>query len=176
LGIGSTVIILACLPVLINTDHRTAERAAALEPVVALLRELDLFDGADRTVLERLAIAAVPETVPAGTVLIGEGDPAEDIWLLADGQLDVSTRAIGPLPAVTAPGYVGEIGVLHERPRTATVTTASECRLYRLAGTDFRNTLTAGSASSSLLRLSGLRLARTDIRRPEPRQQPYAPR
>jgi cyclic nucleotide-binding protein len=173
LGLGSSAVILACLPVLVATDRHTAERAATLAPVVALLGQLDLFDGAARPVLERLAIAAVPVTIPAAATLIREGDPAEDIWLLADGVLNVSSRATGALPAVSAPGYVGEIGVLHDRARTATVTAGSECRMYRLSGTDFRDAVSGGAASSSLLLLSGLRLARTDHRRrPAPRRRP----
>ncbi|WP_460606101.1 MFS transporter [Jatrophihabitans fulvus] len=161
-GIGGSVAVLACVPVLVATDRRSAARAAELAPVVDLLAALELFDGADRPALERLAIAAEARDVPAGTTVITEGEAAEDIWLLASGELAVSSAAVPGLPTVHAPGYVGEIGVLHERPRTATVTAAVPCRLYRLSGTDFRDALEGRAASSSLVRLSGERLARTE--------------
>jgi Cyclic nucleotide-binding domain len=45
------------------------------------------------------------------------------------------------LPPVTAPGYVGEVGLLHGIPRTATVRTRQECTLLRIDGQDFLSAL-----------------------------------
>ncbi len=172
-GLGIPLIELALLPPLRATDRRTAERAAELEPVVELLQALDLFDGADRPTLERLAAATVADPRTAGAVLLREGEPAEDLWLLARGTLAVRSSATGELPPVEAPGYVGEIGVLHERPRTATVTVATDSALYRLSGRDFLDALSGRPASASLLLLSGRRLARTETSsRPAPRRRP----
>jgi hypothetical protein len=161
LGIGVPVVVLLALPTLVASDRRTAAVAAALAPVVDLLEELDLFEGADRAVLERVAAAAERVELPAGREIIREGDPADDLWLLAAGELGVTATTAGALPPVTAPGYVGEIGLLHERPRSATVTTVAPCTMYRVAGADFLAAVTENAASSSLTRLSGARLART---------------
>ena len=99
-GLGVPVIVLACLPVLLETDRRVAARVAALEPVVALLTKLDLFDGAERPALERLAAAATPVSVPSGTVVLREGDAADAVWLLLQGRLGVSSDARADLPDV----------------------------------------------------------------------------
>ena len=161
-GGGVPLLALAGLPVVRRTDLRTAERAAELEPLVDLLQRIDLFAGADRPMLERVAIATKRVVVPAGQMLIREGDPADYIWLLAAGRLVVRTKALGALPDVDAPGYVGEIGVLHHRPRTATVSAAGECELYQLAAADFLHALSGRSPSASLLLRSSQRIARTE--------------
>lgn len=173
LGVGPTLLVvgggvpllaLAGLPGLRRTDRRTAERVAELQPLVDLLQRIDLFAGADRPMVERVAIAAKRVAVPAGQVLLREGDPADSIWLLAAGRLAVRTRDLGALPDVDAPGYVGEIGVLHHRPRTATVSAAIDCDLYRLAAADFLDALSGRSPSASLLLRSSQRIARTETR------------
>ena len=114
---------------------RLAER---LRPLVELLSELDLLAGADRGTLERLAAAAEEVVMPAGSVVIREGDEADALWILVQGELSVSASGDGPepreLPPVTAPGYVGELGLLHGIPRTATVRTSQECTLLRIDG------------------------------------------
>ena len=45
---------------------------------------------------------------------------------------------------VEAPGYVGEIGLLHGSRRTATVTAATECIVHRIPGPDFVAAVTGG--------------------------------
>jgi CRP-like cAMP-binding protein len=62
---------------------------------------------------------------------------------------------------VTAPGYVGELGLLHHIPRTATVRTAQDSTLLRIDGGDFLSALEASLPSPSLLAIAGARLART---------------
>lgn len=164
-GVGVPLVVMAGWPMLSAMDRTSATRTAELEPVVRLLERLDLFDGADRTTLERLAIEARPAEVPGGTVLITEGEPANDLWLLASGRLAVVATRVGELPTVTAPSYVGEIGLLHSRPRTATVTTVGDTELYRIAGDRFLAAFEGSVASPSLLAAVGVRAGRT---RPRP--------
>ena len=104
--------------------------------------------------------------MPAGTVLIAEGDEADAFYVLIDGRLDVS--AIGEngiqsvfLRTLEPVSYAGEIGLLGGMPRTATVTAASDCRVLRIGGQDFLDALTSLSASPSLLEGARARLAVT---------------
>ena len=71
---------------------------------------------------------------------------------------------------MTAPGYVGELGLLHGIPRTATVRTRQECTLLRIDGQEFLSALQASRPSASLLSIAGTRMARTQTRgvRPQP--------
>jgi CRP-like cAMP-binding protein len=80
----------------------------------------------------------------------------------------------GQLPPVTAPGYAGELGLLHGIPRTATVTTSRESTLLRIAGQDFLSALQVSQPSPALLSVAGTRMARTST--PERRSRDHEPR
>jgi CRP-like cAMP-binding protein len=172
IGVGIPVIGLAGLPALLRADRTSAAVAERLRPLVDLLSELDLLTGADRSTLERLAAAAEEVVMPAGSVLIREGDEADALWILTRGELSVSVDEGGSPPRelapVTAPGYVGELGLLHGIPRTATVQTSQDSTLLRISGEDFLSALQTSRPSPTLLSVAGVRLARTPGRGPRP--------
>jgi MFS family permease len=173
-GVGIPVLGLVGLPALLRADRTSAAATERLRPRVALLSELDLLAGADRRTLERLAAAAEEIVMPAGQVVINEGDEADALWILVDGELSVQARGGDPepheLPPVTAPGYVGELGLLHGIPRTASVRTSRECTLFRIGGQDFLSALQVSQPSPALLSVAGTRMART------PRNLDHEPR
>jgi MFS family permease len=163
-GLGFPLLALLGLPSVRRNDRDTAAAVTALEPRIDLLRDLDLFTGAGRQVLERLAQSAEEQHVPSGTVLIKQGDPADALWVLADGTLSVEVDQEGrrfQRPHVQAPGYVGEIGLLRGIPRTATVVAATDCTLLRITGDDFLGALDTSPPSRSLLTISGERFSST---------------
>ena len=164
-GAGVPAIALAGLPALLRADRTSAQVAARLRPRVDLLSTLDLLADADRPTLERLAAAAEEAEVAAGAVLIRQGDPADALWILVRGELTVWVTAAGSAPRqlapVTAPGYVGELGLLQRIPRTATVRASQDAVLLRISGADFLAAMEAGRPSPSLLAVAGARLART---------------
>jgi CRP-like cAMP-binding protein len=130
---------------------------------------LDLFTGSARSTIEMLAASAEEQLVPAGTAIIRQGDPADALWILVEGRLQVSIDVDGvqrELPPVDAPGYVGELGLLRGEPRSATVVTAADSRLLRIAGEDFLAALETAPASQSLLSLAGERLKRGAVPAP----------
>jgi CRP-like cAMP-binding protein len=165
------VIALAGLPTLLRADRTSAAVAARLRPRVELLSRLDLLAGADHNTLERLAAAAEEVVLPAGSVVIREGDEPDALWVLEQGELSVSAAGDGDeprdLPPVTAPGYVGELGLLHGIPRTATVRTRVESTLLRIDGQEFLSALQASRPSVSMLSVAGTRMARTQTRVPQ---------
>jgi MFS family permease len=165
-GVGIPALCLLALPRLVRADRVAAVRATAIAPRVAILERLDLFRTASRSSLESLAEAAEEISVPAGTVVVREGDQADAFYTVTDGQLAVSAagesgaepvhlRTLGP------DSYFGEIGLLGHMPRTATVTATSACTLLRIGGNDFLDALTTLSASPSLLASAQTRLALT---------------
>jgi MFS family permease len=172
IGVGIPVIGLAGLPALLRADRTSAAVAERLRPLVDLMSELDLLAGADRSTLERLAASAEEVAAPAGMLVIREGDQADALWILARGELSVSVSGDGRQPRelapVTAPGYVGELGLLHGIPRTATVRTSQNSTLLRISGEDFLSALQTYRPSPSLLAVAGVRLSRTPGRDPRP--------
>jgi MFS family permease len=167
IGIGFPILALLCLPPLLAGDRETAERTRRLRPVVDLLERLDLFDGATRRVLEQLAAGAESQIVEPGTVLIEQGADSDTLWLLAAGRLGVESNG-RPLPDVAAPAYVGELGLMHNTARSATVTVLEQSHVYRIEADDFRQAIASTAVSASLATLAGERLARTPRRRPLP--------
>ncbi|MHB8395572.1 MAG: MFS transporter [Candidatus Dormibacteria bacterium] len=164
-GIVIPVVAAMAYPWLRRMDDRAEQRMRELAPRVALLGQLGLFAAGSRSVLERLAGAATEESVAAGTILIREGDPADAFYALCAGSVRIEavgeagqTRELG---TIEAPGYFGEIGLLEQIPRTATVTALSDCQVYRIGGDDFLDSLSAAPASQMFLEGTKARLGRT---------------
>jgi hypothetical protein len=166
LAVAPTLLGLAGYPVLTALDHQAAGLLAQLAPRIVVLERLSIFAGAGRAALERLAAAAEEVDVPAGEAIIREGEPAEAIFVLVEGLVEVTSRGeAGGEPAVLRemePGtYFGEIGVLEGIPRTATVTAIEPCHCLRIEGDAFLAAITAGPTATTLLEDARSRLART---------------
>ena len=107
--------------------------AGAPVPVVeiALLRSLPLFAELPAPAIEGLAAALVPIHVPAGAVLIREGDPGDAYYAIAAGELHVLRDGRFLRRCGRGEG-VGEIALLRAIPRTATVTAHTPATVYQL--------------------------------------------
>jgi hypothetical protein len=174
IGLGFPLIALFGLPAIMAVDRAAADEVDRLRPRVELLERLDLFTGSVRSTIEMLAASAEEQVVPAGTTIISQGDPADALWILVEGRLGVSIEVDGvrrELPPVDAPGYVGELGLLHGAPRSATVLTSADSTLLRIGGEDFLSALDMAQASQSLLSLAGERLKRGTVPTPPPDQE-----
>jgi Major Facilitator Superfamily/Cyclic nucleotide-binding domain len=165
MAFGPAALGLLGLPALVGIDRRAAAATAALAPRVALLQGLEIFATASQAVLERLAAAASEIAFPAGAVIVREGDPADALYVLADGEVEVTARgelgAERVIRTMVSPSYFGEIGVLQHIPRTATVTAVTECRCDRIEGQQLLDALTTTPPSSSLMENVSGRLAVT---------------
>jgi len=94
---------------------------------------------------ERLAGKLIPVSVAAGEQVVRAGDTGDRFYIVGDGELDVE---IGN-DHKTARGtdYFGEIALLRDVPRTATVTATVDSRLYALQRADFLAAVTGHSAA-----------------------------
>ena len=165
-GAGIPALCLLALPRLIRADRVAARQATLIAPRVAILERLDLFRTASRSSLESLAEASQETRVPAGTVVVREGDQSDAFYAVTQGQLVVSAAGEGHaepvhLRTLGPDSYFGEIGLLGHMARTATVTATSDSTLLRIEGNDFLDALTSLSASSSLVQGAQSRLAIT---------------
>ena len=150
---------------LVSIYRVSAERAAALAPRVAVFEQLGFFASASRTVLERLAGLAEEETAPAENTIVREGDSADALYVLAEGEVEVTARGEAGeeqrIRVMRAPCYFGEIGVLEGIARTATVTALTDVSLWRMDGEALLEVLTSTPPSSSLMENARSRLALT---------------
>jgi MFS family permease len=107
----------------------------AVEPL-ELLRGIPIFAPLPQPAIERLASVAAEAQVPAGTTIFYQGDPGDRFYLIADGTATVGVD--GEEKARLARGdFFGEIALLRDVPRTATVAAIEPLRLYALERDDF---------------------------------------
>jgi MFS family permease len=165
MGFAIPALTLAAYPWIRVLDTRAQRDLAAMEPCIATLQTLDIFAGATRAALERLARSAVEETVAAGTVLIREGAEADDFFVLTAGEVEIlavgEAGAEHSLGVLGPPNYFGEIGLLEHRARTATVKCVTACSVYRIDGSDFVDAMTVATLSPLALGRVQARLTRT---------------
>jgi MFS family permease len=146
--------------------------AEAPVPVVeiALLRSLPLFAELPGPTIEALAASLASAELPAGTVLIREGEPGDAYYAIAAGELDI--RQDGHFLRRCGRGEgVGEIALLHSIPRTATVTAHSAATVYQLNREPFLSAVLGHDQTfAAASRIAGAWLA-ADVAR-EPHQGP----
>jgi CRP-like cAMP-binding protein len=105
---------------------------------VQALRRAPLFEDLSRKELVQLARASEDLEVAPGKVLCNEGDVGHEFFVIVDGRVEVTRK--GKRVAARGGGeFVGEIALLEETPRTATVTAKTPVRLFVLTRKDFRH-------------------------------------
>jgi signal transduction histidine kinase len=91
--------------------------------------------------LEWLCERAQALTLAMGETLVHEGDPGRGIFILVDGEINITRISEGneiPIGKHVAPAFFGEIPVLTDEPTLVTVRGTVDCQLYEIAGDDFR--------------------------------------
>jgi Major Facilitator Superfamily/Cyclic nucleotide-binding domain len=160
------------LPVAVALTGRWLVRLDHVAPVTAahirLLREIVVFAPLALPALEGIAAHLRPVQVGEGATVVREGDPGDDFYIVEEGSLAVMVGG-EPRAPIHAGGFFGEIALLRDTPRTATVTATSDCRLLALGREQFLAAVTghAESAAAADLvvsrRLGGLRQAVSPI-------------
>jgi CRP-like cAMP-binding protein len=133
--VGSTGVLVAIglfLPVVALALGRavaTGDRVRlAVGPELALLRGLPMFAPLPAPELERLAGALQLLHVPVGRTIVRQGEPGDRFFVVTRGFVEVTVD--GRLVRRQGPGEgFGEIALLREVPRTATVTAATDVQL-----------------------------------------------
>jgi MFS family permease len=130
----------AVLPLAAAAGGRALFALDAQVPVpvvqIALLRSLPLFTELPAPAVEGLAAALTPAEVPAGAVLIRQGDQGDAYYAIAAGQFDVLQDGRFVRRCGRGQG-VGEIALLRAVPRTASVLAHTPGTVYRLAREPF---------------------------------------
>jgi voltage-gated potassium channel len=102
---------------------------------------MPLFAGLDATRIAEIAGLLKRQIVPAHYVVVRRGELADAMFFIMSGEVEVDVH---PYPVRLGPRqYFGEIALLRDTVRTATVTSLKECQLLALDAADFRRLLDA---------------------------------
>lgn len=107
---------------------------------VDLLSGVQFFDGFSPEDLRRVIELSDEVVVPAGSVLVDQGDPGTHCFVIIEGTASVYVR--GEHVATLEPGsMVGEMALVDHRPRTATVLGDTDLDLLRFNSAAFAKLL-----------------------------------
>lgn len=109
----------------------------ARDAKIELLKRVPLFADCSRRELREISAVADEIVVPAGTVLAREGKSGRELVVIVEGAADVTKRG-RKINAVGDGDFVGEIAVVTDTPRTATVRTTQPTHALVLTRRDFR--------------------------------------
>ncbi|RNM13826.1 MFS transporter [Nocardioides pocheonensis] len=139
LGAVIAVLVLPWLPRALRLDRDLAVPAG-----VPLLNAVPMFEPLTPATIENLARKLVRFEVPAGSVIVREGQESDRFFVVESGGVSVSHGDV--LIRHEGPGdFFGEIGLLRDVPRTATVTADTDTVLQVLEREDFLDAVTGQS-------------------------------
>src|SRR4029077_315089 len=119
-------------------DSRLAE-----PPLAGLLRGVPILAPLPPQVLEHIASAVIEVRQPAGSIVIREGDVGDRFYIVGEGEVEIENNVFEPGSSF------GEIALLRDVPRTATVIARTDVLLYALEREEFLTAVTQHEGSSA---------------------------
>ncbi|MGH3141368.1 MAG: MFS transporter [Gaiellales bacterium] len=140
------------LPVVVVAFSRSLVALDRPDPAIAdratLLRAHPIFQPLAEGTLEQLARALEPVDAPAGTELIRQGDHGDRVYIVVSGQLEVEVDGRAG-KGLGAGDVFGEIALLRDVPRTATVRAATAAEVLTLGRDEFLAAVTGHPTSAA---------------------------
>jgi MFS family permease len=148
-GPRAALVVVGCvLPLLSLGAYRQLlqiDRAVTPAPELELIDHVPIFAPLSLAAKERLAANLVPLSVDAGQLVIVTGEVGDRFYIVRDGELEIS--AAGTHKTAHQADYFGEIALLRDVPRTATVKAVTDTMLYALQREDFLAAVTGHRAA-----------------------------
>jgi len=108
----------------------------------AVLKAVPLFASVPEDQLRMLTTVVTRKSAPRSTTIMAGGDPTDSLYIVLSGRLKVMmSDAEGKeviLSILTAGEFFGEMGLIDDEPRSATVVTIEPCELLSIAKRDFK--------------------------------------
>jgi CRP-like cAMP-binding protein len=115
------------VPTSLPTDHLGYAR---------LLGQVELFAGLDRVTLAKLAAHLEPLSFPPNTTILHQGEPGDAFYLVARGSVGVysgNDSSETPMKILHEGESFGEMALLTNSTRTASIRTETDCEVLRLS-------------------------------------------
>lgn len=113
----------------------------------AFLKRVPLFSGLTDSQIERLAAGSVRRSFPKGRTIVAEGEPSQSLYVLLSGRAKVQrsdTEGKEVILSVLGPGECfGEMSLIDDAPRSASVITIESCDFMSLNKESFKSMLTS---------------------------------
>jgi len=167
-GIGprpAFLLVGSILPLLTLITYRRLveiDRTIAPTAELKLIDRVPMFAPLSVAAKEWLAANLVPVSVTAGELVIRAGEPGDCFYIVGDGELEVDADGIHT--TASQADYFGEIALLRNVPRTATVTATVDSQLFALRRDHFLAAVTGHSAAHA----AGQALAEARLTREHP--------
>ncbi|MEM6329197.1 MAG: ATP-binding cassette domain-containing protein [Planctomycetota bacterium] len=142
----------------IKTDSAVREaesKVKGLQNAALQLKDRELFKDLTPATLLQIAENMGIETAAAGETVIRQGDPGELFYLIDSGEVDVIVDRDGKRETVAhlEPGaYFGEVALIEEAPRNASVVATHPCRFFTIGKEVFESVLAASPSLDEELR------------------------
>jgi CRP-like cAMP-binding protein len=124
-------------PTIVSLTASVWHSPGVAEGAADLLTRVPIFSDLDRKERERIAASMKQRTFNAGDAVTSEGQSGIGFFVIESGEATVTVggderRRLGP------GDYFGEVALLNESPRTATITADTELRCFGLTSWEFR--------------------------------------
>jgi len=108
----------------------------------AFLKEVPILSTLDSNEIAKIADALEPQKFPAGHTIIKEGDKGEGFYLLELGEAEAFKLGTAePVKGYSKGDYFGELALLNDAPRAASVVSKTEVKVARLGKDGFQRLL-----------------------------------
>ena len=111
----------------------------------AVLKTVPLFMSFPEDQLRMLTMVVTRKSSPRSTTIMAGGDPTDSLYIVLSGRLKVmmsDSEGKEVILTILGPGeFFGEMGLIDDEPRSATVMTIEPCELLSIAKRDFKKCL-----------------------------------
>jgi CRP/FNR family cyclic AMP-dependent transcriptional regulator len=119
--------------------------ATATPVSTALLKTVPLFANLPEEQLRALVPVVSRRSAPRGSLIMAAGDPTDSLYIVISGRLKVmmgDSEGKEVILSILGPGeFFGEMGLIDDHPRSASVVAMEPCELLALTRRDFRKCL-----------------------------------
>lgn len=118
--------------------------------MIEILKNIPFFSGLSDEDLQQIVEKIKLEYFPADHVVFSEGDPGDIMYVIKRGEVQV-IRDNAILAVLKDGQFFGEMALVSDEPRNASIKTVSDVEVLTLAKEDFKNLLETNSSIASIV-------------------------